>query len=268
MGLERFGELRADQSVALRQPTREVGGSEDQIPKRKDSREVFVESFPVGRVVPPVIGGTHEKPTKGAKVPAYVGMKKHDIEGDERDDIENGRPRKPECDQRKHLTRTSDEVVQGMHARGREPIHLLRRMVDRMNPPERSDVQKAVGPVVQKVREKKNLDCLKPVRLKGEGAKPAEHLRRGQIGHSSDPCSRKEESAEEQSRDGPAQQWRRKPVEEIERQFFAKNQPLRMGGSEIFQRREESSGDDRETENLQDTLSIRKERGDSYEEFR
>lgn len=155
------------ESGRLRATSRHVERSEDEIPQRKERREVHAVLEAARkrarmRVVPPVKERCRDDVTERARRTRKrahentrhrdVRMEDNRVEAERREDgehawIESEREERDAARERRH--RFGD----GMVACTREPIERARRMVDGVEAPEESVMKRAVRPVADEVRE-------------------------------------------------------------------------------------------------------------------
>ena len=158
-------------AVALRQPVLgHVEGAEHEVQHREGRREILVAHRLIEAVVPAVEDRAGDDVFEGPEGPVHIGV--HQAADDEvqgRHGGEGGGRKAEHPGKRRHAADV-DQPVHRVHAIGRGPRDLPRRVVDGVERPQGPPVQQPVQPVLRQVGDRQDDQDLRPQR---HGRRPA-----------------------------------------------------------------------------------------------
>ena len=148
-----------------------VVGAENPIPEDEQTAEVFVPRLAILGMMPAVKDRSGDDAAQGAEIPVDIGVDENGVEGEDRRGGERDEGIETEQENRGGLAQFGDQIVHGMHPDTAQPVEVFRTVMDGVEGPPSTLVKEPVAPVADEIREKKNLDDLKPDRLPGERTK-------------------------------------------------------------------------------------------------
>jgi hypothetical protein len=164
------GHRLMDAEILRPAAARHVVGSEENVPKRQQPREVLVPRLAVARMVPAVKHRRRDHGAQRAEVPVHVRVEKNRVEREHGRGAQRDGGIEAEQQDRRDLRELVHQVVDRMHAHAAEPVQVLGAVMHSVERPPFAGMKKSVRPVADEIGEQVDCDRLEPERLAAERA--------------------------------------------------------------------------------------------------